>query len=514
MSRRRNALIAAAFTYAQWILSAFASLFVTRFLIRSLGQDVYGTWLATAALLGYAALADFGVLGVMPWLFAEADGAKDAGRMRSLFAHGLAAAVAGAIGYLLVALCVWSLLPGLLHLAPSDHDALRGPIMLLSLVTAASYPLRLFSALRLGLQDYRFTGAISIGQTLLNVVLVVALTRAGAGLYAVALGVSAPALAGGVAALARTLARTPEILREWPRIGWSSLRPVAVSGVGQWLGALGWQLAFATDGAIIAYLGRRDLVPMFVVTSRLGLTLMQLSWALPDSTSVGLAQLNAEGFAERVSSVVATLMRLHLLAAGLIATSMLAGNFGFVSAWVGRELYGGAGLSALFALNVVVLSLVHSLAVPTAVLGRRVHVGILTLTNGAVHVALALALGRFFGLWGVAAATSLSAILTTIPAGARLLSAQTSLSPRRALLEIVFPWLVRIVPSALLAVLSGWALTRPRVALELGQNGAVIASLAAGAFVGTAYLASMRSLIRDLPFGPRLRRVLVAFRLV
>ena len=191
--------------------------------------------------------------------------------------------------------------------------------------------------------------------------------------------------------------RDRALLIGWPALRSSALKPIILSGAGQWLGSLGWQLASASDAVVLAYLGYRELVPVFVVTSRLGLTLMQLSWTLPDSTSVGLAQLKAEGQEQRTTEVIRSLLQFHLLAAGLVACGCLAANFGFVSAWVGQDLYGGASLNATIALGVVALSVVHGLVVPVAVLGRRMTTGLVTLLNGAVHVVLAVAFGRVWG---------------------------------------------------------------------------------------------------------------------
>ncbi len=512
MSRTRKALVATGFTYAQWLLTALSGLFLTRFLIRALGQDLYGTWLATGSLLGYAGLADLGILGVMPWLFAEAEGAGDTAKIRKLLSHGLAAGAAGGLLYLIVALCVWSLLPQLLHLSLSDRETLRGPVLAMSVVTAIGYPMRLLSSLRLGLQDYAFMGSVGIAQTLLGLAIVVALTEGGAGLFGVALGAAVPPLVTGALALGRTLYSNPELLAGWVRLRWSSLTPIVTSGSGQWLGSMGWQLASASDGAVIAYLGHRSLVTSFTVTAGLGLTLMRLSWALPDSSSVGLAQLNAEGRTERVTKVVGALVRVHLLAAGLIACGVLAGNLGFVSVWIGRDLYGGALLNCALAINLIALSLVHGLMVPVAVLGRRLTVGLLTLLNGVLHIGLALILGHAWGLSGVAAATFLSALLTTIPAGLKMLAAITSLSVREIALRIAGPWVRRLVPCCGVALLANWAPTLT-VAKDVDPRGVTALSLLAGAVVGIMYLLIMRPLMRDLPLSPGIRRLFVALRL-
>ena len=268
MSRRKNALIATAFSYAQWGLGTIAAFYVTRLVLGVLGKDVYGMWLATGAVLGYAALADLGILGVMPWLFAEADGKKDTAQLRSLLIHGIAAGVTGGIFYALVATVLWIALPGLLHLSPDDRTALRGPVIATIVLTAAGYPLRLLLALRSGLQDYSFTGVLALVQTVLTLVITVSLVYAGHGLYGVALGAPVPGIIMGVAALARTARRNPELLREVPELQWPVLQNIVVSGTGQWVGSLGWQLAYASDSVILAHLGYRSLVPVFVITRR------------------------------------------------------------------------------------------------------------------------------------------------------------------------------------------------------------------------------------------------------
>ena len=514
MSRSKNALVATAFNYAQLVFGTLSAFYLTRLLIRSLGQDLYGMWLATGAVLGYAGLADLGIFGVMPWLFAEADGEKNREKMRSLLAHGVLAGLAGGAIYAVFALVLWLLLPRLLHLSEVDRHTLRGPVLVMAAITVAGYPLRLFAALRTGLQDYRFMGTLGLIQPIVTLVVTASFTLSGLGLYGIALGVAVPGILTGAASMLRTRSKDPELVTAWPRPSRRVLKGIVLSGTGAWFASIGWQLAFATDSVVIAFLGYRDLVPMFTVTSRLGLTLMQMSWTLPDSTSVGLAQLNSEGHKDRVADVIGVLLRLHLVGAGLIACGVLAGNFGFVTIWIGSDLFGGPALNSAFAIDVVLLSLVHGLVVPAAVLGQRLRVGAITLANGVVHIGLALALGRLWGLLGVALATALSAMVTSVPVGARLLAGFLPGAIPKIVTTIFRPWLARSVPVFIGAALAGAALAMPGVAATLGRKGAAATGVAVGVAAGFAYLLSMRPLMRDLPFGPKARRILNTFRLV
>jgi O-antigen/teichoic acid export membrane protein len=513
VSRRQKALLATGFTYVQWILAVLTGLFLTRFLIHRLGAELYGTWLATGALLTYASLADLGILGVMPWLVAEADGAEDRSRLRSLASHGVTASIVGAALYLAIAFCLWTLLPGLIHLSSVERETLRGPIIVMVLVTVLGYPLRVGSAIRQGLQDYAFLGGLGVQQTLLNVAIVVGLGVAGAPLYGVALGATFPAFLSNAVAFGRTLARDPDLFSEW-KLQWSVFRMILSSGGGQWLASVGWQLAFASDAVVIGYLGRRELVPVFAVTSRLGLTLMQLSWTLPDSTTVGLVQLNAQGNRERTAEVIVALLRFHLLTSGLIACGLLAGNAGFVSAWVGSGFFGGSTLNAMIAIDVIVLTMVHGVVVPVGALGKRMTVGLLTAANGVAHIVLAVLFGKIWGLSGVAIATALSALVTTLPGGVALLSRLTTLTTAQLAKGILLPWSARALPCLAVAAVAGWFVVRSETLEHTSQPRALLIALVAGGLAGFTYLLAMRSLVRDLPLGPRLRQALLSLRLV
>lgn len=513
MSRSRKALTLAAFTYAQSTLGLLASLYVTRLLVSELGRDVYGVWQASGQLLAYAALADLGIFGVMPWLFAEADGAKDDAKKRSLVAHGLVIGAVSALIYTAIATLLWFAFPTVIRLTDAEKPLLWLPIMTLAGLTAVGYPLRLFVALRNGVQDFKFAGALGVAQTLLTAGLTVLLVHLGFGLVGVAVGLGLPPALSGIAALVRSKRDGLAWPNPWPKLDRKIVRNILGSGVGTWLATLGWQLAFASDSAVLAQLGHRDTIPTFVVTSRLGITLMQLAWALPDSASVGLAQLGAESAdRSRVRDVVLTLVELNLFLAGGVAIVVLAMNGAFVGLWMGRDFFGGFMLNSAFAAAVLALSLVHALFVPAAVLGKRGLVGAVTLVNGAAHIGLALWLGRTYALTGVAAATALSSVGISLPVGIWLVRETAGVGIRQLARDALVPWAWRALPIFGLAALSGSAIVG-----GLAGDGK-IASALVGALtaliLGTLYLFVSRNAMQRLPFPEKARKLLERVRLL
>jgi hypothetical protein len=73
MSRVRRASVAAAFSYLQFGLSMAVGIAMVPFILSRIDIGVYGLWLATGEVLAYAAMADLGILAIVPWIVGQAD---------------------------------------------------------------------------------------------------------------------------------------------------------------------------------------------------------------------------------------------------------------------------------------------------------------------------------------------------------------------------------------------------------------------------------------------------------
>ncbi len=479
-------------------------LVITRTVLHILGKDTWGLWAASGALLSYAGLADLGVLRILPWVIADADGKKDHDRIRASLAAALPYAVLTGFAYVGVALLLWQLYPPLLRLSPRDQIALRGPVFCVVILTACTFPLRVFTALLTGLQDTTFLGAVGLVEVIESSLLSFVLAWQGFGLYSLAVGVALPPVLSAAAAFLRANVSFRRLLRSWR---WPSRRLVsslAVDGIGAWLATVGFQLAAAADPVILSNVGLRSAVAGFVITSRLPMTLVHFVLILPDAALVGLAQLRAEGARDRTYDVVLAILRLNLILAGAVACAVLASNAGFVRLWVGADLFFGAPLNALFAANAVLMTAIHGLVVISGVFGSRLKVGIVFVINGLLHLLLASTLGRYIGVYGVCVATLLSGALTALPVGFRLLESNTGLTVSTLWARIYWPWFRRFAPLATVAYLLGdFSSTMPFGLLVLGCCG-----------IGVAYLFAMKPLYAGLPLGHRLEGWLSKLRLL
>ena len=504
MSRVHRASVAASFAYLQFGLTIVVGIVMVPFVLDSVGAKLYGYWLASGEVLAYAAMADLGVLGVIPWMIAQADGRKDRDAIRQLLSTGFVAALIVSAVYLVLVAVLWNVAPAVLKLQPSDRELIAGPLALMAAVTAVVLPMRVAYSALVGLQDVRYCGITTTVAWALDAALTVTLLLNGFGLWALAIGASVSSGLNALAALVRLRRIAPDLLRAWPRPSRAAIATLFKEGGGGWLGAWGWRLASATDAIVIASLGQPVWITVLAMTTKLGQMLTNMAWVPGDSGLVGLAQLAGEGHSAALRTAITALSRVYLTLGTVAACVVLAANPGFVAGWVGSEHFAGIGINALLALAAIGATAGHALTATVSVLGRRLYVGGVTLVAGAAHVALAYLLGRRFGLIGIPVASLIVQSLLLVPALLPALRSVSGLASAALVRGVLLPWASRALPLLSIAA-----------ALGIGAAQAPIwLAVPLGGLVGLAALFASRQLILDYPpVAQVVRARLAVFRL-
>ncbi|HKY05131.1 MAG TPA: hypothetical protein VJQ56_09580 [Blastocatellia bacterium] len=504
MSRIRKAGIQAAFGYINFGLGFISGILLVPLILKLVGARSYGLWLACGDLLAYSAMIDLGVLNILPWIVAEKDGQKDRRAIAQVLANGLFVSSIVAVAYLSLALLLWQLAVGLTSLDAAERGELFGPVLFLISGTALAFPLRTFHTVLAGLQDVTFSGAASLATWALNISLVLFLLLDGYGLYALASAAVVPQLALAVASFLRLRSIAPDLFKGWARPSLSTIFHLTREGMGAWLSGFGWRMISASNNIIVVALASPEAAVVYACSSKLGEVMMQMAWLLPDSGLVGLAQLSGEGRRQRVKEVTTGMLRLLLITSGGVACVILFFNPGFVSAWVGEDRFGGYGLNLLLAAAILGLSLTHGLVVTASVLGSRLQTGALTFIHGVFYVALAVVMGKAFGLRGIAGASLISTALVAAPMAARVFRHRTGMTISDLWSGVLFDWSIRITPLLILTMAVGLWIPRR----------AFLFTVTIAPLLGLLYLWHMRRLYSELPLPIGLRPWLVRMRLI
>src|SRR5262249_36365096 len=407
-------------------------------------------------------------------------------RMRALLTTGIAAALVSAAGYAILVTALIAALPLIVHLDAFERSAVLGPVAIVAIAGICVHPLRVFYSVLVGLQDVRFNGVMDLLSVVLNVIATAGLLQAGFGLYAIALGTALPQLVAGLVNLLRVGAIAPDLLRHWRVPAWTDVRALFKEGTGAWMGGWGWRLISATDGLVLAALGRPTAVTALACTSKLSAAFVQLSWVPCDSGLIGLANLAGERQDARLRDAIVVMVRVYLALAGAAACVVLAVNPAFVSRWVGAEQFAGRGANALLALVALAMTFAHALSVVPSVLGQRMQIGMATFGSGIVHVAVAFGLGWWLGIPGVILAGVASPGLVS-PALAWRPFAVATRMPETALVgDVVRPWAIRFLPIVAASIAIERVVGVPALPVTMAIGGVV--ALAAMWYMRPLYL--------------------------
>lgn len=490
-SRTDIAVLTAVSNGASAVFSMAAGIFLFRFILDRIGARDYGLWLPTGELLGYASLIDLGVLAVLPSMTAQLDGSGSRDQLRPLASSAIGAAVIAGTAYALIA----AIIAGVWLWSGKIGAELIGPLALLVGLQAVAYPFLVFGLVLQGLQDVFVVGVTPVLQRVLSVLVTAYLVWIDWGLYALALGSVAPTFVIAGFCCWRAIARQRDLFEQWRRPRFDLMMQLVREGSGACLGSLGWRLTSASSGIIALCLYDAESVIVFAGTAKLSACLMPLAWQVTDGALIGVAQLYGQGDSRRLFDILQRLFRLALIISGAFAMGLLVFNPAFVILWVGRENFGGVALNAILVIGVVLQSFAHALAAVVSVLNYRFQIGVTSLVQGVVYFVVALALGRVFGLPGIAAATAIAAAVCT-PVGIYYLAKITGFTFFDLYAGVLRPCVPRLVAILCVGYFVGVWLIDRSIWIAIGVS---IASILAYAWL-------FRDVIRDIPVPQRLQR--------
>src|SRR5206468_1769517 len=99
-----------------------------------------------------------------------------------------------ALIYAMAAAVLWAWLPSVLTLTAADRALIGPPLAVVVVLGAIKYPLTVFRAALVGIQDVIFNGALTIAAGGLTVIITAGMLLAGYGLYALACAATVPPL--------------------------------------------------------------------------------------------------------------------------------------------------------------------------------------------------------------------------------------------------------------------------------------------------------------------------------
>ncbi|MFI5279931.1 MAG: lipopolysaccharide biosynthesis protein [Gemmatimonadales bacterium] len=457
MSRTKRLMSGVGLTYLNMGLTTLVGLWLTRFVLRTVGQHDYGLWLVMLQLTSYLSMLDLGVVALLPRDIALIAAREDHGGTPGQLAEHVGSTLRLVLWQLpVVALAALVIMFAL----PATLTIVRAPLLLILIAYVFAFPVRTFQAVLTGLQDLGFVGAAGMVSWVIGTTLTIVLLLAGHGLSALAVAWTVTQLGTPLACLVRFWKQFPKARpKALPHLDWGSARAQLMRSLWVSVGQISHVLVNASDVLVIgAVLGPAAVVP-YVITGKLMGVLANVSISIATTATPALSDLHVREAPERVMNALNALTQTVILVSGAMAVGILAVNAEFVRLWVGAAQFGGMRLTVAVVAAAVIRHWILTLSMAAFSFGYERRLGIVSIVEGALCLGLMVLLVRAMGPIGAPIGSLVSALVVSLPATLDAV-AEASKVKVLALLRTVAPWGWRVLAIGTIAVaaLRPWAM--------------------------------------------------------
>lgn len=443
-------------SYLRFGVTSACSLVAVPVYLHFLGKEEYGLWLTILSVLMPLTLMSLGFPTISQNLLAEARAADDwTGVNRILTTSFVFLTGAAAAACLLM---LGALRLGVVQAVLKTSPQLRGSLVPALLIALAGFVFsQPFQVFRLGFRAFERVDLEQHGLSALsvaNLLLVIVVLWAGKGIVGVAEVYAMLQLAGGIAyflAFTRKYRRVHFASRFF---SWKLARRMLAPGFHFFVVSVSAILMWGIDNIVISGVMGVAFVAAFAIAARLT-SLLRGMIALPFTTSgPTITVLNAQGRQDSLRRLFFLSTKLALSAAVLFSVELIFFGRSFIALWAGRSVLVGRGTFLVLA-GILVVNVLQQPSYAFIIATTRHKVfSWLSLSEGALNLALSWWWIHKWGVLGVALGTLIPhALLSGVylaVAGMRMNGFTFSDLWRRHIRSLILPALAAVAAAFLL----------------------------------------------------------------
>ncbi len=438
------------FNWAGTLANMAVGFFFAPFILHRLGDVAYGVWVLAVSMVGYLGLLDLGmqssVLRFVSKGYTQGDheGSSDAISAALWVRVQISALVLVLSGVLALGFARFFKVP------PALASDARWAILLIGLTAAMGMSVGVVGGVLSALNRYDLQNYVSLTQTAVRVVGVVAVLRSGHGIVAIA---ACELLAAAVANL--LLVRIASYLYPQLRVRFrkpkrETLRMIWSYSAYAFLTTIAVQLVYQTDNLVVGAFVSASAVTYYAIANSLCRYSGQIVGSIAGTFVPAASTYEAAGDTAGLLRLFRTGTRATILISVPVLVTFLVRGHSFIGLWMGPQY-------ALKSGNVLILlaaPLFFAYANRTAGsiaygVGKHREMSLWAIGEGVANLVLSVILVRYYGIYGVAIGTLIPNLFAQLYFWPRYISKLVGLSSFEVIWRIWMPVFATAIPFAM-----------------------------------------------------------------
>ncbi len=392
---------------------AAVSLFLTPFIIHSLGDQMYGLWVFVGAFIGYYGLMDLGLETAIQRYISKSIGSNEPGEVNKIINTALSIFSIIGLVALLISFAIAYIAPFLIKNI-TDKVLFSKLVLILGINFSIGLPLRVFSAVLSSNIRYDLNTAIELLKLILRTALIIFFINSGHGIVALALITSLFDLSGYFARyfIVKKLFKYIVISREFfskqvAKLLFSYSVYVLVSKIAN-------QLRYNISSLVIVFFLGLNMVTMYSIGSRLVIYSIELVTAIVGIFIPVFSQYEASNDLDLLQEKFLLTTKVSSYFSILVGGIVIILGLPFIRRWVGSD-YAAAYPVLVILMIGIIFNLMQS---PSSQLlygiSKHKFLTFINLIEGFLNLVLSMILVKQMGIQGVAWGTFIPMVVISL----------------------------------------------------------------------------------------------------
>ena len=462
MTRARLLVQGSAVRIANQFLGVAISFFMMPYLVRHLGERMYGVWVLIGSLLGYYGLLDVGLSAAVARFISRAVGRNDRDDIRRVTSTSFYIFTGMGLVGILLTIGVAAGVGQFVH-DPSDRRIFRVIVLLLGLNYACDFPVRAFTAVFSSNLREDVSFGIAFVKTLITTAFIVVAIENRGGIISLAVVNVAWSVAANAARVVMAYRVEPGLSISPRYFDVTKLRSLFGYSIYTFVGRVADIFRFKLDHLVITAFVNLRSVTHYSVAMRLFECLTELITQMVGVVGPMFSQDEGRGDYEAIRRKFLFVTKISLYVAIFLGGTTVIYTRDFIRRWMGPEFNDSYTVLVIIIIPLILAMMQRPVNPLLYGISKHKYITYANLIEGLANLVLSLAFVRRYGITGVAMGTAIPMAVMAVVAQPVYACRAIRLPLRRYADLIVNNALI-----ALLALALGWLLAGPFSAPHYG----------------------------------------------